>query len=387
MRGDPNAGYPAAKTAGKPCVLAGATRNGGAPQHRPEDALADARAAAARSGELGVCHPVFAGWRAEAVEALIALGKTNQARRLAREQLELAEQLGTPGARGAARRVLARTMPEPLPLLEQAVATLAGSPARLEHTRALVALGAALRRANRRADARVPLRRALEQADHGGMLLLARRAREELNAVGARPRRSALSGPGALTPAEHRVAQLAARGHGNRAIAEPKPGMSWGPKESFRAVADSAQPKRHPKPITVPAGRRLFRSERLVKYHARRNRQARDRHAYRRLSCGQVPSLTSVSSIFRIGSGSPRMIAAEASTLRAASRWRSHRTLRGQAADAEAAEGREERLPASEPFVACGTRPGMRTASLALPPHGRSLLYHLYFFHGAEHQE
>ena len=40
------------------------------------------------------------------------------------------------------------------------------------------------------------------------------------NAVGARPRRSALSGPGALTPAEHRVAELAARGHGNRAIAE-----------------------------------------------------------------------------------------------------------------------------------------------------------------------
>jgi DNA-binding NarL/FixJ family response regulator len=97
---------------------------------------------------------------------------------------------------------------------------LAGSPARLEHTRALVALGAALRRANRRADARDPLRRALEQADRGGMLRLARRAREELNAAGARPRRSALSGPGALTPAEHRVAELAARGLGNRAIAE-----------------------------------------------------------------------------------------------------------------------------------------------------------------------
>jgi DNA-binding CsgD family transcriptional regulator len=52
------------------------------------------------------------------------------------------------------------------------------------------------------------------------MLRLARRAREELNAAGARPRRSALSGPGALTPAEHRVAELAARGLGNRAIAE-----------------------------------------------------------------------------------------------------------------------------------------------------------------------
>ena len=189
-------------------------------QHRPEDALADARAAAARADELGACHPVFASWRAEAAEALVTLGEITEAHRLAHEQLELSEQLGTPGARGSALRVLARTMTEPIPHLERAVELLAGSPARLEHTRALVALGAALRRANRRAEARAPLRRALEQADRGGMLLLARRAREELNAIGARPRRSALSGPGALTPAEHRVARLAAQGHGNRAIAE-----------------------------------------------------------------------------------------------------------------------------------------------------------------------
>ena len=163
---------------------------------------------------------MFASWRTEAAEALLVLGEDAEARRLALEQLELSEQLGTPGARGAALCLLARTTTEPIPLLEQAVTMLASSPARLEHTRALVALGAALRRANRRADARDPLRRALEQADRGGMLRLARRAREELNAVGARPRRSALSGPGALTPAEHRVAELAARGHGNRAIAE-----------------------------------------------------------------------------------------------------------------------------------------------------------------------
>ena len=189
-------------------------------QHRPEPALADARAAAVAAAELGLHHPVFATWRAEAAEALVALGEIPEAQRLAREHLELSEQLGTPGARGSALRVLARTEPEPIPLLERAVELLADSPARLEHTRALVALGSALRRANRRADARVPLRRALDQADHSGMLLLARRARAELNAVGARPRRSALSGPGSLTPAEQRVAALAARGHGNRAIAE-----------------------------------------------------------------------------------------------------------------------------------------------------------------------
>ena len=189
-------------------------------QHRPREALADARDAGARALEFGLRHAVFAGWRLEAVEALVTLGETAEAEQLAHEQLELSERLGTPGARGSALRLLARTQSEPIPLLERAVDTLGGSPARLEHTRALVELGSALRRANRRADARRPLRRALEQADRDGMLLLARRAREELHAAGARPRRSALTGPDALTPAEHRVAELAAVGHGNRAIAE-----------------------------------------------------------------------------------------------------------------------------------------------------------------------
>ena len=81
-------------------------------------------------------------------------------------------------------------------------------------------LGAALRRANRRADARPPLRRALELADRHGMRRLARRARNELHAAGGRPRRTALSGIDALTPTEHRVAALAAAGHSNRDIAQ-----------------------------------------------------------------------------------------------------------------------------------------------------------------------
>jgi DNA-binding NarL/FixJ family response regulator len=212
-------GDPPPSTLAAPLLLQGRARLRLA-QHRPQDALADARLAAVRADELGVRHPVFASWRAEAVEALVILGDLAQARRLAREQAELCERLGTSGARGAALRLLARTEADPVPLLERAVQTLACSPARLEHTRALLALGAALRRANRRADARAPLRRALEQADRGGMLLLAARAREQLNAIGVRPRRSAISGPGALTPAEHRVAELAASGLGNRAIAE-----------------------------------------------------------------------------------------------------------------------------------------------------------------------
>ncbi|HUO74396.1 MAG TPA: AAA family ATPase [Solirubrobacteraceae bacterium] len=189
-------------------------------QHRAEDALADALAAGTSARERGLQHPVYASWRVEAAEALLVQGQAVRARELAREHFELSERLGTPAARGAALRVLAPTSGEPIPLLEQAVELLADSPAQLEHTRALVDLGAALRRANRRADAREPLRRALEHADRNGMLRLARRAREELRAAGVRPRRSALSGPDALTAAEHRVAELAANGHGNRAIAE-----------------------------------------------------------------------------------------------------------------------------------------------------------------------
>ncbi|CCH78582.1 hypothetical protein BN12_3000003 [Nostocoides japonicum T1-X7] len=52
------------------------------------------------------------------------------------------------------------------------------------------------------------------------MRLLADRARHELHAAGARPRRTALSGLAALTPAEHEVAMLAASGCGNKEIAQ-----------------------------------------------------------------------------------------------------------------------------------------------------------------------
>jgi DNA-binding CsgD family transcriptional regulator len=52
------------------------------------------------------------------------------------------------------------------------------------------------------------------------MRALADRARAELLAAGARPRRTACSGWDALTPAERRVATLAAEGRGNREIAQ-----------------------------------------------------------------------------------------------------------------------------------------------------------------------
>ncbi len=94
------------------------------------------------------------------------------------------------------------------------------APPRLEFINALVDLGAATRRANQRTAARAPLRKGLELAERGGATALARRASEELGATGARPRRVMLSGISALTPSEHRVANLAATGLTTRQIAQ-----------------------------------------------------------------------------------------------------------------------------------------------------------------------
>ena len=104
--------------------------------------------------------------------------------------------------------------------LEEAVQVLAASPAKLEHAKALAALGSALRRGRQPSDAREPLREALELATACGATPLAEHARSELYASGARPRSEALSGVEALTPSELRVAELAADGESNKDIAQ-----------------------------------------------------------------------------------------------------------------------------------------------------------------------
>jgi DNA-binding CsgD family transcriptional regulator len=107
-----------------------------------------------------------------------------------------------------------------LELLEEATTVLEASPARLEHAQALADLGAALRRANHRADAREPLRRALDLADACGARPLVERARHELRAAGGRPRRSRSSGAESLTASERRTATMAADGLSNPEIAQ-----------------------------------------------------------------------------------------------------------------------------------------------------------------------
>lgn len=165
------------------------------------------------------CHPA---WRSLAAIEHHALGEPTQAIALAREEVELARAWGAPRTLGRALRILGLIEggDAGITLIREAVSVLAESPAQLEHAYALANLGAALRRANQRAEARDHLRQALQLAQRAGATLLAERAHEELIATGARPRRVELSGAAALTPSERRTAAMAAEGMSNREIAQ-----------------------------------------------------------------------------------------------------------------------------------------------------------------------
>jgi DNA-binding NarL/FixJ family response regulator len=145
-----------------------------------------------------------------------------EARAKAERMLDEAHTWGTPRAIGMALRALGLTEggARGLELLEEAARVLESSPARLEHARALADLGAALRRSKRPTAARDPLRRALDLADACGAGPLGQRARQELRAAGARPRRPRTSGVRALTASERRIATMAAEGLSNPEIAQ-----------------------------------------------------------------------------------------------------------------------------------------------------------------------
>ncbi len=188
---------------------------------RAVEALASHRACGEVMTSLMIASPSPMPWRSDAARVLRVLGELPEASRLAGEELALAQACGVPRAIGTARATLGMCTPgEPgIALLATAAAELARCDARLEQTRALVELGTALRRAGRRREARVPLHEALELAQRGGAVVLARRAQIELRAAGARGRTVPGGGPGSLTASERRVAELAAAGHSNRHIA------------------------------------------------------------------------------------------------------------------------------------------------------------------------
>jgi DNA-binding CsgD family transcriptional regulator len=167
-------------------------------------------------------NPAVLAWRSHLALALFGLGRRDEALELVREEVGLARAWGALRPIGVALRTrgLVEGGPEGIESLRESLSVLAGSSAKLERARTLVELGAALRRANARTEARELLKEGLDLAVRSGAQPLLGRAEEELAATGARPRRRLISGVESLTASERRVARFAAEGLSNKDIAQ-----------------------------------------------------------------------------------------------------------------------------------------------------------------------
>jgi DNA-binding CsgD family transcriptional regulator len=185
-------------------------------------AVAEFDEAVRRREKWGGITPSWIGDILTAADSHVRLGDHAAAGVLRVQARALADQWGTPGAAGQVTRADALQQSGSIQIegLSEAVALLEQSPARLELTRALIDLGAALRRAGHRGEARTPLRRGYELARQCGADRLAETARQELAASGVRIRRERLTGLESLTPSERRIADMAANGSSNAEIAQ-----------------------------------------------------------------------------------------------------------------------------------------------------------------------
>ncbi|HTU84692.1 MAG TPA: AAA family ATPase [Solirubrobacteraceae bacterium] len=186
-----------------------------------EEAITELEKLGEEASHASLRNPTFLPWRSE-LALLIAGEDPDRSRELADSELADAIRVKLPRAIGVALRARAASEHGDVreATLRESVAALEQSPARLELTRALIDLGAHLRRAGRRSAAREPLRQALELAHRCAAEPLIALAGAELQAADGRPRSPWLTGAGALTPSELRVARLAAQGATNQQIAE-----------------------------------------------------------------------------------------------------------------------------------------------------------------------
>ncbi|WP_320672099.1 AAA family ATPase [Patulibacter defluvii] len=157
-------------------------------------------------------------WRGGAAVALLRLGRTGEARRLAQEHLEHAQRWGGGALLGEAHRVLGEVTGDAA-LVERGLPALRDAELRLEHAHGLLVAGRLHRRAGRRGVAADRFEHVLRAARWCGAHALAEQAAAELAVLRSRPRALAFSGLDALTAAERRVARLAADGLRSEEIA------------------------------------------------------------------------------------------------------------------------------------------------------------------------
>jgi DNA-binding CsgD family transcriptional regulator len=155
------------------------------------------------------------------VEAYARAGRRDEAQ----AQLEIFEargrKSGSRWAQAAAARLRALLAQDDTmrAQFDAALALHDGLPMPFERARTLLCLGEGLRRARQRADARGPLKEALETFERLGARGWAERARTELRATGEQQSRRAETAAEQLTPHELQIAVLVAQGMTNREAA------------------------------------------------------------------------------------------------------------------------------------------------------------------------
>jgi DNA-binding CsgD family transcriptional regulator len=183
-----------------------------------DGALADFEACGALMGRWNLDVPGLIAWRNDAAEALVRMGRRDQARKLIEEQLGLCRQRTSPRTYGCSLRILAMTQnPRQQPvLLRQAIDILQASGDRHELARALTDLAMAYHALGQPQRARVIGRQAWTIALECGAEPLSR----QLSADSGRPEPGPEAPASLLTHAEKRVADLVALGYANREIAK-----------------------------------------------------------------------------------------------------------------------------------------------------------------------
>ena len=174
----------------------------------------------ARLEEGGVREPGSVRFLGDEVEALIALGRLDEAAArldtLERQAVHL-HRASALAAAGRCRGLLAAAsgdLDDAVAALERALGEHDRVSMPFERARTLLALGLVQRRAKRKRAAREALEHALATFEQLGARLWADKARAELARIGGRP-----AATGELTETERRIAALAAEGLSNKEIA------------------------------------------------------------------------------------------------------------------------------------------------------------------------
>jgi DNA-binding CsgD family transcriptional regulator len=168
----------------------------------------------------GISEPGLTRYVPDQVEALVELGRLDEACELLDWYEGNALRLGRRGATALSRRcrgLLAAAkgaLDEALAHFEAALAEHDAVPLPFDQARTLLVYGAALRRAKRKADARGRLEEAVAAFEGLSATAFAERARAELARIGGRRRSE-----GELTATERQIAQLVAEGHSNKEVA------------------------------------------------------------------------------------------------------------------------------------------------------------------------